>query len=321
MGGFDPGLDKLQALCNTLEGTNQVLDQAAHDLDARGKGLDQAEDELRDALDHLRTEADGLEKEVAGLDTQAVQSAGELGAAARQALDTWMPELETKVTEARAHAHEALTHHASSLQSEFDELESRGFDALDTVLTTEESEFQRWTGEAEAALKAQVEELQTADTDAKGDIQRAFSALTTADLVIASERGTAENTITAQMEAFDKDEPQEIEKRAETVRTSAVESIEEARKSVEAVAAAAHTVAEGTGTEGGDAIEKENGQLTEAVDQAGTACAEALTEFEQAGADAGSLKAEATFVAELRPGIEKADGEVTEIRELMEAVQ
>jgi hypothetical protein len=321
MGGYDPGLDNLQTLCAALEATNHVLEAGTADLDTTGKRLAQEEDDLREALAGLKTEADAFEKEVETAEAQATEAVNELDTAAHQALETWMPAFEEKVGDARQESHQELTQRATTLESEFEELQSRGFDPLDAVLTNEDAEFERWTNEAETALKAQVDALDAAGTEAAQDIQRAFSALTTADLATASASGAMDNTLRDQLDGFDKDEPQEVERRCGEIRTDVAEAIQEFGRGVEAMAAAAHQAAEGYAKEAADAIEAENRQAMDAVEQAGTALADANTEFEQTGADAGSSEPEITAIVALRPKVETADDEVTEIKRLMEAVQ
>ena len=87
MGGYDPGVDKLQVFCSVLEAANHLLETATPDLEARGKALIEAEPDLREELTGLGTEVHGLESDLEASAKHAQDEAAQLGSAGHQALE------------------------------------------------------------------------------------------------------------------------------------------------------------------------------------------------------------------------------------------
>lgn len=321
MGGYDPGVDNLQTFCALLEAANHLLETATPDLDARAKGLIEAESDLREELTGLKTETDALEKEVETSETQATGAAADLGAATHKALETRMPAVEGQVGETKDHSHQTLTQRAAALQTEFDELETRGFEPLDTLLTQEQSEFERWTNEADKALGSLVEGLEAATEETTKDIQQATADLTAANQATEDEHSNVANTLALELEEFDKNLPQDVEKQIGDASVSVPAWIhDEWGNSIKTNVNFAHNLVQAIVKDAMSAIQEENRQATDSVEAAGTALAQADTEFERAAADAESSEPEVASIADFRPRIETADEDVTEIRALMEAV-
>jgi hypothetical protein len=319
-GGYAPSLDNLQALCAALEGANTFLETAIPDVDERGKALKEAEDDLREALDGVQAEADELQKEVEASEGQAVASAGELETAAQEALTTSLPGLDEKIAQSEDETHQELTQRATALESQLEELQSRGFDPLETVLAQEQSEFEQWTTDADTAMQALVVEIEEAVEQVQDVDKQTVSALITTSNVLGQARGEAANTLQEEMDRFDKEEPEELERRGDEIGNAAGTFLPEWRRGLDADADAAQDTAEGQGTAGGQGIEDENRQVADAVELAASELEQTELEFERAAAAAETDQPRVVSVADLRSEIAKAEEELREIREAMETL-
>jgi hypothetical protein len=320
MGGYAPSLDNLQALCTALEGANTFLETAIPDLDERGKALKEAEEHIREALDGVQTEADELQKEVQASESQALASTGELGTAGQEALQTSLPALDEKIAQSEDETHQELTQRATALEAQLEELQSRGFEALETVLVQEQSEFEQWATDADTALQALVVEVEEAVEQVQETDKQTVSALITNSNVLGQARGEAANTLRDEMDRFDKEEPEEIERRGDEIAGSGGTFIQEWRAGLESDASAAQDTAEGHGTAGGQGIEEESRQVTAAVELAAGELEQTEIEFERAAAAAETDQPRVVSVADLRSEIAKAEEELREIREAMETL-
>jgi hypothetical protein len=319
-GGYAPSLDNLQALCAALEAANTFLETAIPDADERGKALREAEEDLREALDGVQAEADELQKEVEASESQAIASAGELGTAAQEALDTSLAGLDEKVAQSADETHQELTQRATALEAQVEELQGRGFDALESVLAQEQAEFEQWTTDADTAMQALVVDFEEALQEVQSVDTQTVSALNDADQVIRQAWQEAQHTLQEEMDRFDKEEPEELERRGDEVATAAATFIQEWRSGLDADASAAQDTAEGHGTAGGQGLEEETRELTAAVGAAASELEQTEAEFERAAAGAETDQPRVVSVADLRSEIAKAEEELREIREAMETL-
>lgn len=320
MAAYDPGVDNLQAFSSLLEATNHVFEAAIPDLGEWGKDLIEAEPDLRAALTSLKTDTASLQKEVETLEVQVTGAAAELSSATHRAIETRMPAIESEVRESRSRSHETLTQRAAALPSELDELQTRGFEPFQAVVTQEQADFERWANEADTALRSLWEGLEAAAEETTRDTEQATADLTAAAEAAGSEHAALDEVQRVELYRLGTNLPDEIEKRSAEASASASQRIEEWANTMKTEVTALHNDVEDLGKGAGGAIQEENRGVTEVLDAAGLALGQAGTEFEQSGADAESLESEAASIADLRPNIETADGEVAEIRALMEAL-
>jgi hypothetical protein len=321
VGGYDPGVDNLNVFNTVLESTNRILEDAAPKLDALGTGLSDTETELRGELVALTTELETLDKEVESWEAAAVAAVKEVNDDAHKVVEVRLPALDTDMAAARQRVDGALATHGTTWQPRLDELEARGFDALDTVLTSEEQDFERWAGEAEAALGALHVSLNAEGAEVKRDTDEAVAALDAAKDAAVDAHTAARTALEAQLHDFDDSLPKEVDKRChDTSATVPVWIESEWGGTITTLVTAYHNVLQALGKDESALIEQESGRVTGIVDTTETSLSEAEAEFERCAVSAEWSEREMKEVSELRPQIEKADEEVTEIRALMEAV-
>jgi hypothetical protein len=321
VGGYDPVVDDLNVFSTLLESTNRILDDATPRLDALGQGLYAHHTDLGSALSELTGDVDTLEKETQEWEAKAVAETKELDGAVHKALEQRLPAIDTDSEASQGRTHTVLTTHGATLQSRLDELDARGFDALDTVLEQEKSEFERWNGEAGGALADFTSALDTEGEEAKHDIQAAVAGLDAAKDAATDEHTAASSTLERQLYDFDVEVMREIDTRCGQLSTWLPTWLSGTwAASVTSLATAYRSLSEQLGKDESAAIEQENRYVTSLVEMAETYLAQADTQFEHTASAADEDEREMGEVAALRPQIEHADEEVAEIRALMGAL-
>jgi hypothetical protein len=320
MSDYDPGIDNLNVFCTILESTNRILEDATPKLDAVGQELSEAETELRGSLVALTTDLETLEKEAQAWEGHATAAVKELQAEAQRAVDNRLPALEAHVDEAKARVHGSVQAHGSSLQSWLDEVEARGFDALDAAIRQEDEEFQRWTGEADQALGELTGGLHAETDELKRDVEGAAEVMSAAKDAAIDARAAAAGALGRQLDDFEHGLGHEAETRCQAPGDQIPAWIGPWAGSVQSVAAGYHTLLASLGTDEKAAIAHEGEQATDLVEQAEGLLSAADTDFEHAVADAEACLHETAATAAVRPKIEHAEEQLTEIQAVIAAV-
>ena len=318
--GYEQDVEKLQTFCTTLEGTNHLLESAATDLGAVGKALVEAEPDLREALAGLESDTQALEHELETSAKQAKDDAAELGHAGQQAVETRLPALDGHVGDAKSHLHQAVPELGTGLESELNELLTHGFEPFDSTLTGEQSEFERWTHEADAALATLVEALESASNETVHDIQQAGADLQAVLDAVQHEHTEWQRTLDDDNEHVGTELPGQVDHTFSGLDASIPHWVHELGESVQAALTADREMVLGYGKEGGVALGEESSHATDDVHKAQGSLEEAGIEFEQTAADADSAEATAGEVADLRPMVETADAHVVQIRNVTDAM-
>lgn len=315
---LDDGLEKLQAFVHLLESTNSALGKGATDLERVDQALGASESRLRTDLQGLDAEVHGLQTEVESSAGSVVSACHELAAAA-EAVRADLPDIESAAKESRDEWVRDLGEASGGLEAAFQKIESEGFSPLSEVLLAERASFERWTGEADAALEGLGHE-----TDGASQVIARISA---------DWHSLTDGYAEAPMFTSPFWQPAEAE--ADKVSAETVDSVRDqalvlaqglGHASTELLPAVQHDAAEAQTAAGARAeslaaaIQEDVQEVVQAVDTAEAALSEAGIEFDATAIAAGDAAPRAGELTPLAARIAAADVEIEEIRAAMEAI-
>lgn len=315
--GYDLGLDKLQAFCSALRSARDALQAALPRLDAECGTLKQEEEDLREQVAALRTAAGALEDGASGGGRDAAKAADEVQSAARRLLDEQLPALQRDVDDSADHLSGVLTALEASLESQFSELQTGALDALAVVVEQVDAQFERWSGETDAATTPLLEDLAAA-----AELGARRTGEVTTELSLAADTlPRAELDMTSRLDKFDREPGDEVVSGCSAASATVAEAVAEWAEAMKAEAAATQNGFEDQAREAASALVDQDGAAAEAVQKAAAALETTDVEYEQAAADAQSWEPSVQATAALAPQVRTADGEVQEIKAALQGLE
>jgi hypothetical protein len=316
---LDASVENLQTFCDLLEATNPPVEAGVADLARLAQALGATEGRLANGLHSLDTELDGVQKEAETSEASAVKACAELNAAAKEELETELPDVERQAAAAEEEWSKELDAKARAVDTAFQELESDGWAPLDTGLESERRDFEQWSKEADAAI---------------GRIDQAVVSLTTQVERDGSACANAIGDATGEP-FFDHSFWEPAHLQAEKVDTTVVQSFRTERDGIlkemsdayadlvsvmEGAAQKAREAVAEKAEEAASGIRDQTEQATLAVDAAEVALEAAKVEFDRSALAAEAAEPKAAGLVQLETGIEAADARLAEMRAAMEAM-
>lgn len=290
----DAGVDRLEAFCAALKSSSEQLKEQINAIEAHDHELDALQEER---LDTLITTLGRLTDEIGRAETEAAQGLETVSQAGGQIGGDRLGQASSEVDRTGADFEQELDGARSTLDQDFDELGTAGFDGLETTLEEQGGEVEtlgQGNDEAFTELEGDLEELQGQADEALseagqglGEVEQAFEGEESSELEgdasevagglaeLPDELNTgcdeAAATVDTAYDTFKEDGAAAGDSLIETVRTVAQDA-------AEAIGEQGSTLAEDAGA----AVQTlgqlgEEGGMLEAVMEAGGQTAAALT--------------------------------------------
>lgn len=319
MTAIDESVRQLELLCERLRDTTPAVEAGTAEMEKVAHALSDTEQHLSLSCDQLATEVDGIQKEAETTENAAAKACHELGQACEEAKTSTLGELEKAAEEAEGHWTGTLPAKTTLIANAFTEMESAGWEPLDTVLSTEKDDFERWTADADTSLAALATELQSVATALEHhgtDAETAAHDLTEAPAAkdsfwqqIETEGHHVANETAAHFADQMAQPTADLERVFEEITTAAGQGSDHVRAQIDTVL-----------QKETDAVEAHSTGMREQLEKTVEALGRAETEFERGTAQAETAETVAQGVMELAGQVFDAKQKLQVIHEVTEAL-
>jgi hypothetical protein len=315
----DPQLDdsvaNLERFNQTLSSLTPRLQEAAEDLTGHVGALEHAADELRAKVADAHAAVHDVEVEVSTFASAAETEAQGLDGIVMEEFDAAMNTLDGSVRELIEGDPHEVAARAGTLEHDLEELRSQGFGHLHEAFAHVGDAFDGWGAAAATALEEVDHDVHAAIEQLAHDRELFDEADT---FVVLHSDHTGWSPVQQATHGVEEQTPYVF------AQAGVGDGLASAQASLlQQAHAAAHDLREklaGVVHEVGEEVSQRTLALVNAVDDAVQACEVAEHGAGQAADDATGAAQRATALADLAQKIETADGEVQQIRSVMEAM-